>query len=406
MHIPQISQRAKDMPPSPIRKLVPLADVVKSKGIKIYHLNIGQPDIPTPPEFMNAIRNYDKKVLEYGNSKGDKSYIAGLVEYYKRRGIEVEKKDIQITTGGSEAIIFALICVANVGDEIIVFEPFYTNYNGFAMMADVKLVPITLKAENGFHLPPKEKIEEKITSLPDGRQAGKTRAILICSPNNPTGTVYTQKEMEIVAEICKKHNLFVLSDEVYREFIYEGKHTSIMNIEGIQDRAILLDSVSKRYSACGARIGCLVSKNEEIMDSVLKMGQARLCSPSIEQFGATSALKIKDEYFRKMAEEYKRRRDTVYDELMRIPGVVCQKPSGAFYIMAKLPVKDIEDFARWMLTDFSLDGETTMIAPGPGFYATPGKGQDEARIAYVLNVDDLRKALRILAKGIKAYNSK
>jgi aspartate aminotransferase len=398
MSIPQISQRAKDMPPSPIRKLVPLADAAKKRGIKIYHLNIGQPDIPTPPEFMNAIRNYDKKVLEYGNSKGDHDYIAGLVEYYKRRGIEVEKKDIQITTGGSEAIIFALICVANVGDEIILFEPFYTNYNGFAMMADVKLVPITLKAENGFHLPPKEKIEEKITS--------RTRAILICSPNNPTGTVYTQEEMEIVAGICKKHNLFVLSDEVYREFIYEGKHTSIMNIDGIFDRAILLDSVSKRYSACGARIGCLVSKNEEIMGSALRMAQARLCSPSIEQFGAISALKIKDEYFEKMAEEYKRRRDTVYEELVKIQGVVCLKPSGAFYIMAKLPVKDIEDFARWMLTDFSLNGETTMIAPGPGFYATPGKGQDEARIAYVLNVEDLRRAMRILAKGIDTYNQR
>lgn len=398
MSIPQISQRAKDMPPSPIRKLVPLADAAKKKGIKIYHLNIGQPDIPTPPEFMNVIRNYDKEVLEYGNSKGNYDYIAGLVEYYKRRGIEVEEKNIQITTGGSEAIIFAMICVANVGDKIILFEPFYTNYNGFAMMADVRLIPITLRAENGFHLPPREEIEKKISS--------KTRALMICSPNNPTGTVYTPEEMEMVAEICSKHNLFVLSDEVYREFIYEGKHSSIMNIDGIQDRAVLLDSISKRYSACGARIGCLVSKNQEIMDSALRMGQARLCSPSIEQFGATAALKIKDGYFEKMAEEYKRRRDTVYEELMKIPGVVCLKPNGAFYIMAKLPVKDTEDFARWMLTDFSLDGETTMIAPGPGFYATPGKGQDEARIAYVLNVDDLRKAMRILAKGIETYNKR
>ena len=398
MHIPEISQRAEDMPPSPIRKLVPLADAAKRKGIKIYHLNIGQPDIPTPPEFMNAIRNYDRKVLEYGNSKGDYDYIGGLVGYYQKRGIEVEEKEIQITTGGSEAIIFAMICVANVGDEIIVFEPFYTNYNGFAMMADVKLVPVTLQAESGFHLPPGEKIEERISP--------KTRAIMICSPNNPTGTVYTRQEMETVAEICKKHNLFVLSDEVYREFIYEGKHTSILNIEGISDRAILLDSVSKRYSACGARIGCLISKNEKVTDAALRLGQARLCSPSIEQFGATAALKIKDDYFEKMAAEYKRRRDTVYDELMKIPGTVCLKPSGAFYIMVKLPVKDIEDFARWMLTDFSLDGETTMIAPGPGFYATPGKGQDEARIAYVLNVDDLKKAMRIVAKGIETYNKR
>jgi aspartate aminotransferase len=396
MTTPRISKRAKDMPPSPIRKLVPLADAAKKKGIKIYHLNIGQPDIRTPMEFMNAVRNYNEEVLAYGNSKGSQKFLSGLVQYYKRRKILVEEKDIQVTTGGSEALIFAMLCVAGVGDEVIVFEPFYTNYNSFAKMADVKLAPLTLQAENGFHLPSKEKIEEKITS--------KTRAILICSPNNPTGTVYTREEMEMIAQICKEHNLFVLSDEVYREFVYEGTHTSILNIEGISDRAILLDSISKRYSACGARIGCLVSKNEEVMSAALRLGQARLCSPSIEQFGATAALTIQDDYFEKMAEEYKRRRDTVYDELMKIPGVVCLKPSGAFYIMAKLPVKDIEDFARWMLTDFNLDSETTMIAPGPGFYATPGKGQDEARIAYVLNVDDLKKAMRILAKGIEAYN--
>jgi len=398
MTIPKISQRAKNMPPSPIRKLVPLSDAAKKKGIKIFHLNIGQPDVPTPMEFMNAIRNYSEEVLAYGNSKGNQKLLSGLVQYYKRKNILVEERDIQVTTGGSEALIFAMICVAGVGDEIIVFEPFYTNYNSFAMMADVKLAPVTLQAENGFHLPLKERIEEKITS--------KTRAILICSPNNPTGTVYTREEMEMIAQICKEHNLFVLSDEVYREFVYEGKHTSIMNISGIDDRAILLDSISKRYSACGARIGCLVSKNQEVTDAALRLGQARLCSPSIEQVGATAALAIQDDYFEKMAEEYKRRRDTVYDELMKIPGVVCLKPSGAFYIMAKLPVKDIEDFARWMLTDFNLDGETTMIAPGPGFYATPGKGQNEARIAYVLNVDDLKKAMRALAKGIETYNKK
>jgi len=397
MRWPKLSRRANDMPPSPIRKLVPFADEAKKRDIKIYHLNIGQPDIPTPPEFMNAVKNYKEEVLAYGNSKGSQQFLSGLVQYYKRKGIQVEEKDIQVTTGGSEAIIFAMICVADVGDEIMVFEPFYTNYNGFAQMADVNLVPITLQAENGFHLPSREKMEEKITS--------RTRAILICSPNNPTGTVYTREEMEMIAGTCKKYNLFVLSDEVYREFIYEGTHTSIMHIEGISDRAVLLDSISKRYSACGARIGCLVSKNQEVMDAALRLGQARLCSPSIEQFGATSALAIEDEYFEKMAAEYKRRRDTTYEELMKIPEVVCLKPSGAFYIMAKLPVKDIEDFARWMLTDFSLDGETTMIAPGPGFYATPGKGQDEARIAYVLNVEDLRRAIRILAKGIETYNS-
>jgi aspartate aminotransferase len=263
-------------------------------------------------------------------------------------------------------------------------------------MADVKLVPITLRAETGFHLPPRAEIEAKITP--------RTRAILVCSPNNPTGTVYSREEIEMIAGICADRNLFVLSDEVYREFIYEGTHTSIMDIEGVLGRAILLDSISKRYSACGARIGCLVSKNSEVMDAVLRMGQARLCSPSIEQYAAARALDIKDEYFESMAEEYRRRRDTVYDELMKIPGVVCLKPHGAFYIMAKLPVADTEDFARWMLTDFSLDGATTMIAPGPGFYATAGKGRDEARIAYVLNVEDLGRAMQILAAGIRQYN--
>jgi aspartate aminotransferase len=398
MAVPNVSDRAKIMPPSPIRKLVPFADAAKAKGKKVYHLNIGQPDIPTPHEFMDAIRNFDSKVLAYGHSKGDSTYIAGLVDYYKRRGIDVEAKHIQVTTGGSEAIIFAMICVANVGDEIVVFEPFYTNYNGFAVMANVKLVPVTLRAEDGFHLPPRGTIEEKLSA--------KTRAILVCSPNNPTGTVYTHEELETIAEIAQKQNLFILSDEVYREFIYEGSHTSIMNIDGIADRAILLDSISKRYSACGARIGCLVSRNDDVMEAVLKMGQARLCSPSIEQYGAAHALDIGDEYFEEMADEYRRRRDTVYDELMKIPGVVCRKPSGAFYIMAKLPVRDIEDFAKWMLTDFDVDGATTMVAPGPGFYATPGKGKDEARIAYVLNCDDLKKAMRIVARGIEVYNSR
>ena len=392
----KISERALRMPASPIRKLVPLSDEAKAKGVKVYHLNIGQPDIPTPPEFMNAVRNYDRRVLEYGHSKGDANYIRGLVDYYRRRGIETEPKDIQVTTGGSEAIIFAMICVAGVGEEIIVFEPFYTNYNGFAMMAEVKLVPVTLGAENGFHLPSRERIEALISP--------RTRAILACSPNNPTGTVYTRDEMDLLANVCKAHNLFFLSDEVYREFVYEGTHTSVMHLEGISDRAILLDSISKRYSACGARIGCLVSKNAQVMDAALRMGQARLCPPSIEQVGASEALTLKEEYYEGFVEEFRLRRDAVYEELMKIPGVVCLKPSGAFYIMAKLPVKDVEDFARWMLTDFSLDGATTMIAPGPGFYATPGKGCDEARIAYVLGVEHLRRAMRILAAGIETYN--
>jgi aspartate aminotransferase len=394
----KVSKRGKEMPASPIRKLIPLADEVKKKGVKVYHLNIGQPDIPTPVEFWNAIKNYPNKVLEYGNSKGDIRLIQSMVEYYRRKNISVQPENIQITTGGSEALIFAMICIADVSEEIIVFEPFYTNYNSFARMADINLVPIPTKAENGYHLPDKKIIEKKITS--------KTRGILLATPNNPTGTVYTKEEMEMIAEVTKKHDLFFLSDEVYREFIYEGVHTSIMHIEGIEDRAILLDSISKRYSACGARIGCLVSKNKEVTDTALKLGQSRLCSPSIEQYGAIGALGLPEEYFLAMTDEYKRRRDACHAELMKIPGVFCQKPSGAFYIMAKFPVKDIEDFARWMLTDFSLDGATTMIAPGPGFYATKGMGKDEARIAYVLNVEDLKKAMRILAKGVEKYNKK
>ncbi|HVP36180.1 MAG TPA: pyridoxal phosphate-dependent aminotransferase [Terriglobales bacterium] len=392
---PRLSKRGKEMPASTIRKLIPLADEVKKKGIKVYHLNIGQPDIPTPVEFMNAVKSYPNKVLEYGNSKGDLRLRQSMVEYYKRKNILVQPENIQITTGGSEALIFSMICISDVGEEIIVFEPFYTNYNSFARMADINLVPIATKAENGYHLPTKKEIEKKITS--------KTRGILLATPNNPTGTVLRRQEMEIIAELVKEHDLFFLSDEVYREFIYEGTHTSVMSIEGIEDRAILLDSISKRYSACGARIGCLVSKNKEITDTALKLGQSRLCSPSIEQYGAIGALALPEDYFQAMADEYKRRRDTCYAELMKIQGVFCQKPSGAFYIMAKFPVKDIEDFARWMLSDFSLDGATTMIAPGPGFYATKGMGKDEARIAYVLNVDDLKKAMRVLAKGVEAY---
>lgn len=393
-----VSSRAKMMPLSPIRKLVPFAYQAKDKGIKVYHLNIGQPDIPTPPQFMRAVRNYKQKVLAYGDSQGDREYLKALAGYYRRRGIKVKPADIIVTTGGSEAIIFAMVCVADTDEEIIVFEPFYPNYNGFAKMADVELRPVTLRAENGFHLPSREEIETKINK--------KTRAILVCSPNNPTGTVYTRKELQMLVDICKKNNLFLLSDEVYREFIYEGKHTSILHLKGMEKKGIILDSISKRFSACGARIGCVVSKNHDVIDSVWRMGQARLCAPSIEQSAAKNALKIKDSYFKKVAKEYKKRRDVVYGELMKIPGTVCLKPNGAFYIMAKLPVKNIEHFAKWMLTDFSLDGGTTMIAPGPGFYATPNRGKDEARIAYVLNTRDLKKAMRILAEGIKLYNSR
>lgn len=394
----RLSTRASEMPASPIRKLIPFAEEAKKRGIKIYHLNIGQPDIPTPKEFMQAVKNYDEEVLAYGNSQGSVLLLEELVKYYQRYNINLKTEDIVVTTGGSEAIIFAMICVADGEDEIIVFEPFYTNYNGFATMANVKLVPITTYAETGFHLPEQKIIEEKITS--------KTRAILISSPGNPTGVVYTREEIELLGSICKKHNLFLLSDEVYREFVYDGEHISAFQLNDIENKVIVLDSISKRFSACGARIGCIASKNQKVMTTALRLGQARLCSPSIEQHAATQALKMPQDYFLKVKEEYKRRRDLVYDELLQIPGVVCIKPQGAFYIMAKLPVQDIEDFTRWMLTDFNLKNQTTMLAPGPGFYATPGKGNDEARIAYVLNVDDLKKAMDILKMGIEVYNKR
>jgi aspartate aminotransferase len=394
---PKLSHRAQIMPASPIRKLVPCADAAKKRGVNVYHLNIGQPDIPTPRRFMEAVRNFGEEVLAYGHSQGIMEYREALSEYYSRYGIDLRAEQIVVTTGGSEAIIFAMMAVCEPGEEIIVPEPFYTNYNGFAVEAAVRLVPLTTYAETGFHLPGRAEIESKITA--------KTRAIIYCSPNNPTGAVFTKEELEMLAELAVKHNLFLLADEVYREFIYEGEHTSIMNLSGIEDRAVLLDSVSKRFSACGARIGCLASKSLGIVETALRFGQARLCPPSIEQHGAMAALALKDDYFKEMADEYRRRRDTVYEALMEIPGTVCERPSGAFYIMAKLPVKDIEDFSRWMLEEFQLDGETTMVAPGPGFYATPGRGMDEARLAYVLNVGDLKRAMKVLAAGIEKYNS-
>jgi aspartate aminotransferase len=394
----RLSIRANEMPASPIRKLIPFAEEAKKRGIKIYHLNIGQPDIPTPKEFIQAVKNYDQDVLAYGHSQGSPLLLEELVRYYQRYNISLKTENIVVTTGGSEAIIFAMICVADADDEIIVFEPFYTNYNGFARMVDVRLTSITTHAETGFHLPEQKNIEEKISA--------KTRAILICSPGNPTGAVYTGEELEMIASICKKHNLFLLSDEVYREFVYDGKHTSAFELDQMEDEVIILDSISKRFSACGARIGCIASKNKEVMNTALRLGQARLCSPAIEQYAATQALKIPQEYFEGIKEEYKRRRDLVCQELLQIPGVVCIEPQGAFYVMAKLPVEDVEDFSRWMLTDFSLENQTTMLAPGPGFYSTPGRGTDEARIAYVLNVEDLRKALRILKKGIEVYNQR
>ncbi len=396
MSIPSVSRRGQSTPASPIRKLAPYADQAKARGVKIYHLNIGQPDIPTPPEFYNALQKFDDKVLAYGPSNGLLSFRKSLKKYYHGYGFShIDEQDIMVTTGGSEAVIFSMMAVASPGEEIIIFEPFYPNYNGFARMAGINLVPVSTDPETGYRLPSIEKIEEKISS--------KTRAILICSPNNPTGTILTRKEMEQIEALALKYNLFVLSDEVYREFTFDGNHTGILSFPKLSQHAILMDSLSKRYSACGARIGCIVTKNKEVMETILKFGQARLCPPTLEQIGASAVVETGDKYFNKMLAEYKKRRDTIYQTLTDIPGVYCKKPQGAFYMMVTFPVADIEDFSRWLLTDFTVNGETTMIAPGPGFYATPEKGKQEARIAYVLNTGDLEKAANVLKEGLFAY---
>lgn len=395
----KISKRIIDMQESPIRKLLSYADDAKSRGIKIYHLNIGQPDIPTPGYIYEAIKNYSEHVLAYGPSQGLKIARETVAEYLNTLKYDINPDEVFITTGGSEAIIFAMMTVADYGDEIIIPEPFYTNYNGFASMAGLKVIPLLTKVDTGFHLPDENQIEKLITS--------RTRAILICSPNNPTGTIFTKEEMEMVVKIAKKHDLFVLSDEVYREFVFDNKkHTSILEIEGSSELSIMLDSISKRFSACGARIGYLVSKNRNVMKGVLKLGQARLCPPTIEQIGMIEGYKHMNEFMKQMIEEYQKRRDVVFNNLMKVEGVFTRKPEGAFYVVVKLPVDDADNFARWMLTDFQIDGKTVMVAPANGFYATPDKGKNEVRIAYVLNVKELEDAIKILASGIKEYNKR
>ncbi|HFE65581.1 MAG TPA: pyridoxal phosphate-dependent aminotransferase [Caldithrix sp.] len=394
--MPQLAKRANLMPPSPIRKLVPFAEEAKRRGVHVYHINIGQPDIHSPDEFLNAFRNHDLKVLPYGHSAGLWEYRDELVKYYARFNIQLSSDEIIVTTGGSEAIIFAMMTTMNPGDEVIIPEPFYTNYNGFAVEAGVKIAPVTSRVEEGFKLPPVEEIEAKITA--------KTRAIMICSPNNPTGYVYTRAEMEELKSLVLKHDLFFFSDEVYREFIYEGaKYTSVMHLDGIEDRAILLDSTSKRYSVCGARIGCLATHNREILDAGLRLGQARLCPPTMEQLAAKAAISTPQKYFDEVISEYRRRRDVVFQELEKIPNVVALKPQGAFYTVVKLPVQDADDFSSWLLKEFDLNGETVMLAPANGFYATPGKGKDEVRIAFVLNAPAMKRAMEILREALKVY---
>lgn len=391
-----LSERGNLMPSSPIRRLVPFADQAKEQGKHVYHLNIGQPDIKTPDSFMNPIRNFNLPVLEYGPSAGLTSLRKKLVEYYKRFDIDLEYEDILITTGGSEAIIFTLMAICDQGDEIIIPEPFYTNYNGFAVEAGVKVVPITSGIEDDFQLPPIETIAAKITD--------KTRAVMICNPNNPTGYVYSKEELRLLRELVLKHDLFLLSDEVYREFVYDGEvHSSVMHLPGIEDRAIMLDSVSKRYSACGARIGMIVTRNREVIQAALKFGMARLCPPTIEQVGTEAGIDTQQAYFDEVIKEYTERRDVMVKALSEMPGVVAPNPKGAFYLVARLPVDDADRFAKWLLTDFSIDNETVMVAPANGFYSTPGLGKNEVRIAYVLNVRDIKKAMHILAEGLKAY---
>jgi aspartate aminotransferase len=393
----QLSRRAIEVQASPIRKLVPYAEEARKKGIHVYHLNIGQPDIETPPEFWEAVKTYQQKVLAYGHSQGLASYLKALSGYYERCGLKIAPDEIVVTTGGSEAIVFAFTLICEPGEKILVFEPFYTNYNGFATMASVQLVPLETKAEDGFHLPPREVIEAAIDD--------DVRGIIICNPNNPTGTLFTYEEMEMLVDISREYGLFLLSDEVYREFVYEGMHTSVFDIPDVDEFAIMLDSISKRFSACGARVGCLVTKNRKLHQAAVKFGQARLCPPTLEQVGAEAALKLGAPYFDKIMAEYRKRRDIVYEGLMAIKGTVCVKPAGAFYAMAKLPISDSEEFAKFMLSKFSCQNKTVMVAPGPGFYASPDKGNDECRIAYVLNTESLADAMKILKLGVEAFNS-
>lgn len=392
----QLSKRAREIQASPIRKLMPHAVAAKKRGTKVYHLNIGQPDIPTPQAMIDVYHSFSDKVLAYGPSQGLDVYREGLVKYYQKYDIPLKEDQIIVTIAGSEAVTFAMYVTCEVGDEIIVPEPFYTNYNGFATMAGINIKPVLTVAEDGFQLPKDEVIEAAI--------GPKTRAIMICNPGNPTGTVYSKEDISRLCKIAKKHNLFVISDEVYREFTYDGaKHTSILQIEGMEDLAIMVDSVSKRYSACGARIGCIVSRNAELMAATLKFAQARLCPPTVDQLAANACVDLGDEFFGPLISEYKKRRDLVFAELQKIPGIVCVKPQGAFYIVAKLPIENAEDFVIWLLDNFQIDNETVMAAPAEGFYSTPGLGRNELRLAYILNEEDLAKAMNIFRKGFEEY---
>lgn len=390
------SNRVNAMQASPIRKLVPFATAAKADGVKVYHLNIGQPDIKTPRGFFDAVKNFDDEVLEYAVSQGIPELIEALQDYYKTYDMYFDKDELLITNGGSEALLFAMMATCDPGDKLLIPEPFYTNYNGFGQCVNVGVAPITTKAENGFHLPSKEEILSKIDD--------KVKAILLSNPGNPTGAIYSKEELEMIAEIAIEKDLWIISDEVYREFVYDGlEYTSFGNLKQVEDRVIIIDSVSKRYSACGARIGSIASKNKELIAQIMKLCQGRLCVPTLEQIGAVELYKTPVSYFKEVNDEYRKRRDVLYSELMKVDGVICEKPTGAFYVVAKLPVDNAEDFVKWMLTEFRVDNETVMATPAEGFYATPGLGRDEIRLAYILKEEDLRKAAKILKEGLEAY---
>jgi aspartate aminotransferase len=393
--VPKVSSRGLALPPSPIRKLAPYADAAKARGIKVFHLNIGQPDLETPKVMRDRLKSIDP-VIAYSPSAGTSQYLAALCRYYETVGLEITPANLIATTGGSEAVFFSFLCLAEAGDEVIVAEPFYTNYSSFAAMTGVKLVPVQCRGEEGFHLPGRAAFEAVLSP--------RTRFVLLCNPNNPTGTVYSRAEIESVAAFCRDHDLFFVSDEVYREFVYDGlKASSALDLEGFEDRVVVVDSLSKRFSACGIRLGCFVSRNADVIAAVNRAAQGRLSPPGLAQVLALGMSEIGADYYAGVQTEYQKRRDVIFEELSKIPDVFLRKPEGAFYVVARLPVKDSDDFARFLLEDFSFEGATVMVAPAAGFYGTPGLGSNEVRIAYVLNCDDLRKAIRVLGEGLKAY---
>ena len=395
----RISHRAAAIQESPIRKLAPLAAKARKRGLTIYNLNIGQPDVATPPEFLQAVSGFKDRVLAYGPSDGLPELRAAMVDYFARYEIALDPRDILITNGGSEAILFAFNVVADDGEEIIIPEPFYTNYNGYAAMANLKIVPVRSHAEDGFHLPPDEVLEAAVTP--------RTRAVLVCSPNNPTGTVLAWAELERLAELAKRHDLFLIADEVYKEFTYDGRrHRSVLELPEVRERVIVVDSISKRFSACGARVGAVISRNRDVMAAMLKFGQARLCPPTLEQLGAIAAYHLDESYFEAVRAEYQRRRDVLFEALTCDPGIVLRRPRGAFYMIVKMAgVDDSDAFAEWLLTDHAVDGQTVLVAPAGGFYATPGAGKDEVRMAYVLEVPKLERAAAVFLVGLERYRA-